>query len=94
MDWSDAGDLCHCLFIPSDESQIAHFGLALVTEFIKSSIFAFTPARIIEEFVERDHGAWNDSISQQIKDGSRRAVEIGVQVQKGDWPRVLLTKRR
>src|ERR1700733_3978800 len=78
---SNRGDLCRCLLIASGESQIAHFRPAFVTEFMKGSIFPFAPARIIEEFVERDHSAWNYSVSQQIENRSGRAVNIGIQVQ-------------
>ena len=91
---ADSCDLGRYLFVPSHKSHIVHFHLAFVAELKEGSIFTFAPAGIIEEFVENDHSTWNYSVPQQIKDRSCRAIEIGIQVQKGNRSWMLLTKGR
>src|ERR1039458_7004001 len=54
---SNLGNLRRYLFTPSHEPEIAHLHIPLSAELHEGFVFPFAPAWIIEEFVERNHGA-------------------------------------
>lgn len=66
--------------------------MALSAKLHEGFALPFGPTWVIEEFVERNDGAGNYRICEQLKDCSCRTVEISINVQESNLPRMLLAK--
>ena len=61
---SNLGNLRRYLFTPSHEPEIAHLHIPLSAELHEGFVLPFAPAWIIEEFVERNHGAGDYRVAE------------------------------
>src|SRR3984957_11731574 len=64
----------------SGKSEIGVFDAARADEFLERLEFVPLPVRIIEIFVEQDHGSFRQPRREQLQNGLGRTVEIAIDV--------------
>src|SRR5580704_8560969 len=66
------------------KSEIGIFDVARTDEFLECLEFMPLPVRIIEIFVEQDHGSVHEPRREKLQDGLGRTVEIAIDVDESD----------
>src|SRR3984957_15668276 len=79
----------HCDLLPG-KSEIGVFDAARADEFLERLEFVPLPVRVIEIFVEQDHGAVRQPRREQLQNGLGRTVEIAIDVDERNRPGIVV----